>query len=157
MAAAIVRTRGYAIAPGRRLDALRPWQFVVLQHVARRIAAPDRPSGVVGVDEVDVVGFADAWVSRMGGRARRDLGRLLAYLEHVAPLVAGFVSRFTRLDSSAQDAVLASLERSSNDLLRAGFEGVKALVFLGYYRDARTWSMLGYDGPLVRRPAGGWQ
>jgi hypothetical protein len=52
--------------------------------------------------------------------------------------------------------VLASLEASSSDLLRAGFDGLKSLVFFGYYRDPRAWRLLGYDGPLVRRPAGGW-
>ena len=56
-----------------------------------------------------------------------------------------------------QDAVLASVESSSIDLLRAGFDGLRSLVFMGYYRDARTWSLVGYDGPLVNRPPGGWR
>jgi hypothetical protein len=81
----------------------------------------------------------------------------MAYLEHVAPLAVGLVSRFTALSPAAQDRVLASLERSPYDLLRAGFDGLKALVFMGYYRDARTWGIVGYDGPLVRRPEGGWR
>jgi hypothetical protein len=53
--------------------------------------------------------------------------------------------------------VLASVEASSSDLLRAGFDGLKSLVFMGYYRDPRTWGILGYDGPLVNRPRGGWR
>jgi hypothetical protein len=93
----------------------------------------------------------------MPERLRRDLGRFLAYLEHVAPLAAGHSSRFTRLGPEAQDAVLASIEASRHDLLRAGFDGLKSLVFIGYYRDVRTWSLVGYDGPLVGRPGGGWR
>ena len=53
--------------------------------------------------------------------------------------------------------MLAAIEASSSDLLRAGFDGLKSLVFMGYYRDARTWGILGYDGPLVGRPPSGWQ
>jgi hypothetical protein len=26
---------------------------------------------------------------------------------------------------------------------------VKAALFMGYYRDPRTWSILGYEGPRV--------
>ena len=51
---------------------------------------------------------------------------------------------------------LAALEASSQDLLRGGFTGLKSLVFMGYYRDARTWKVLAYDGPLVGRPENGW-
>ncbi len=88
---------------------------------------------------------------------KRDLGRFLGYLEHLAPAAVGLGSRFSRLDAADQDRVLASLESSSSDLLRAGFEGLKSLVFMGYYRDPRTWSILGYDGPMVGRPARGWR
>jgi hypothetical protein len=153
---ALVRTRGYAVPAGRTLAGFTAWQFVVVQHAARRIAAPDR-AGVPSSDDVDVAGFADDWVSRMPAAVRRDLGRFLAYLEHLAPVGCGLASRFTRLTPSEQDRVLSATEASSNDLLRAGFEGLKSLVFLGFYRDARTWSILGYDGPLVARPEGGWR
>jgi hypothetical protein len=159
VAIATVRTSGYAIPVGRRLVAFATWQFVVVQHAARRIAAPDDAAdgAVPGADDVDVAGFVDAWVARMDAGVRRDFGRFLAYLEHVAPLGFGFASRFTRLLPMAQDRVLRGVEASSNDLIRGGFEGLKSLVFMGYYRSARTWSIVGYDGPLVGRPAGGWR
>jgi hypothetical protein len=158
-ALALVRTRGYAVRGDRRLTALSPWQFVVVEHAARRIVAPDRPDDriIPSADDVDVAGFVDGWVARLPERVQRDLGRFLAYVEHLAPLGAGFASRFTRLAPADQDAVLASIEASSSDLLRAGFDGLRSLVFLGYYRDARTWSIVGYDGPLVNRPPGGWR
>jgi hypothetical protein len=74
----------------------------------------------------------------------------------MAPLGAGFASRFTRLPPESQDRVLAGLESSSVDLLRGAFDGLKSLVFMGYYRDPRTWAILRYDGPLVNRPDAGW-
>jgi hypothetical protein len=155
---ALVRTGGYAIRPGRKLVCLSPWQFVFLEHAARRIAAPDRPadSSIPTPDDVEVAGFLDGYLARMPWNLRRDLLRFFAYVEHVAPLGAGFGSRFTRLASADQDRVLSSVEASSSDLLRGGFEGLKSLVFMGYYRDARTWKILGYAGPLVGRPPGGW-
>jgi hypothetical protein len=158
-AVAFVRTRGYAVEPSRALLAFAPWQFVVVQHAARRIVAPDRPGdpAIPSADDVDVAGFADAWSARLPAGVRRDLGRFLAYVEHLAPMGAGFGARFTRLAAAAQDAVLASLEASSSDLLRAGFDGLRSLVFMGYYRDPRTWGIVGYDGPLVGRPPGGWR
>ena len=155
---AVGRTRGYAIDPARRLAVLSGWQFVVVQHVARRVVAPDRPddASIPTADGLDVAGFVDAWMALMPARVRRDLGRYIAVIEHVAPLGAGFTSRFTRLAPADQDAGLASLEASPVALLRAGFDGLKALILMGYYRDARAWPIVGYDGPLVGRPASGW-
>jgi hypothetical protein len=156
---AVVRTGGYRVSPGVRLLALSPWQFVVVEHAARRITAPDiqSDSSIPSADSLEVAGFVDSWIARMPPRQRRDLGRFLAYLEHMAPASAGYAARFTRLRPDRQDRVLESIERSSHDLLRAGFDGLKSLVFIGYYRDARTWGMLGYDGPRVGRPVQGWR
>ncbi|MDP9033743.1 MAG: gluconate 2-dehydrogenase subunit 3 family protein [Myxococcota bacterium] len=156
-AVATLRARGYTVPATRTLAALAAWQFVVVQHAARRIVAPDRQDAdIARADDLDVAGFVDGWVSRLPPRTHRDLGRFLAYVEHVAPLRVRFASRFTRLVASDQDEVLRSLESSSSDLLRAGFDGLRSLVFLGYYRDARTWKGIGYDGPLIGRPRGGW-
>jgi len=157
--AGVLRARGYALPPGRRLLALSAWQFVVVQHAARRIAAADRTGdgSIPTPDDLDVAGFVDAKLARMGADLRRDFGRFLAYIEHLAPLRGGLASRFTRLDAAAQERVLAATEASSSDLLRAGFDGLKSLVFMGYYRDARAWGIVGYDGPRVGRPPNGWQ
>jgi len=158
-AIAVVRTRGYAVPAGRRLVALSVWQFVVVQHAARRITAPDREADatIPAADDLDVAGFVDGWIGTMHRRLRHDLGRFLAYLEHVAPITSGFAGRFSHLRARDQDRVLSAVEASSSDMLRAGFEALKALVFLGYYRDPRTWRIVGYDGPLYGRPSGGWR
>jgi hypothetical protein len=158
-AVAIVRTRGYAVpaSVASSLLALSPWQYVVVQHLARRIAAPDRDDASIPTpDETSVAGFVDGYVARLPPPLRRDLLRALAFVEHLAPLAAGCASRFSRLGPADQDRVLASLEASREDLLRGAFDGLKSLVFMGYYRDPRTWSVLSYDGPIVNRPEGGW-
>lgn len=157
-AVAFVRTRGYSVPATETLAVLSPWQFVVVQHAARRITAPDRPgdASIPTADDLDVASFVDAWMARMPPRICRDLRRFFAYLEHVAPLSAGYLSRFTRMEPQAQDHVLAAVERSSSDLLRAGFDGLRSLIFLAYYRAPSTWRIIGYDGPLVGRPTSGW-
>ncbi len=158
-AVAVVRTRGYAVPAGRTLVVLSAWQLAVVEDAARRIAAPDRPgdASIPTPDALDVAGFVDAWMAHMPAKVRRDLGRFLGYLEHLAPLACAMTTRFTRLGPDEQDRVLSAVEASSSDLLRAGFEGLKALVFMGYYRDPRTWGLVGFDGPQVGRPAEGWR
>ncbi len=158
-AVALVRTRGYVVPEAvlAKLEALNAWQYVVVQHVARRIAAPDRADPTIPTtDEADVVGFVDGYVARVPPAVRRDLLRALAFVEHLAPLGVGLTSRFTRLPPEDQDRVLASLESNAQDLLRGAFDGLKSLVFMGYYRDPRTWAILRYDGPLLNRPVNGW-
>ena len=150
---AVVRTRGYDVAPERaaRLRTLTRWQYIVLAAAARRIAAPDVQDGSVpSADDVDVAQFLDGYLEKLPEPMRRDFMRLLAYLEHLAPLGCKLASRFSRLSPADQDRVLASLESSSEGLLRGGFDGLKSLVFMGYYRDPRTWKILGYAGPFVR-------
>lgn len=145
-AVAVLRSSGYEA--GVRLVGLEPWEYVVVQHLARRVCAADAP-GVVTPDETDVAGFVDAYVPTMPPKLRRDLGRFLRFVEQLAPVPLGHSSRFTRLSPEDQDRVLASLESHSMELLRGGFDAVKALLFMGYYRDSRTWGILGYGGPLV--------
>ena len=147
---ALVRSRGYEVPEGIRgkLVGLEAWQYVVVQHLARRVCAADEP-GVLTPDVADVAGFVDGYVANMAPRMRRDLGRFLGVIEQLAPAALAMTSRFTHLEATDQDKVLGSLESSSSDLLRGGFEGMKALLFMGYYRDARTWRIIGYDGPRV--------
>ena len=156
-----VRTGGYDLGPAHpgALRSLSAWQFVVVQALARRIAAADDPNdeSIPSADAVDVAGFVDAYVAEMHPLMRRDLVRLLSFIEHLAPLGVRAASRFTKLDGATQDAVLSWLESNDQGLLRGGFAAVKSLVFMGYYRDPRTWKILGYAGPLVGRPVGGWQ
>jgi hypothetical protein len=147
---AVVRMRGYELKDDVRaqLVALEPWQYIVVQHLARRVCAADEP-GVVTPDDADVAGFVDRYVAGMPSRMARDLGRFLGVVEQLAPAGIGKTSRFTRLRAVEQDLVLASLENHTSELMRGGFEGIKALLFMGYYRDARTWGVLGYEGPRV--------
>ena len=143
-----VRTSGYPDPP-KKLLALAPWQYVVVTVVARRIAAPDGPDAP-STDDVDVAGFVDGYIANMPPKLREDIGALLGVVEHVAPLRAGFRRRFSNLGPAEQDTTLAWLERADG-LLAGAFEGLKALIFMGYYRAPQTWALLGYEGPTLGR------
>lgn len=146
----VVRSSGYVGPNGAAPVALSKAEWDTVQALARRIAATDGPDAP-SADDVDVVGFVDGYIASMDAPVRKDLLQFLGYIEQVAPLSLGLFSRFTRLDPAQQDRVLAALESSSSDLFRGGFQGVKALMFMGYYRDPRTWKIIGYDGPQVGR------
>ncbi len=138
---ALVRGGGYSLPPGVTLAELAPWQWVVFDAVGARILAPER---------ADVGSFADAYVAGLAPRDRDDLMGLLAYVEHLAPLAAGFGPRFSQLGPEQQDRVLEAIERHPIGLLRAGFQALKALALMAHYRRDSSFSALGYGGPVVK-------
>jgi hypothetical protein len=158
-AVAFFRSRGYELPEeiAGRLIALEPWEYIFVQHAARRICAADRDdASIPTADDTNVADFADAYIAALPADLKSDLKNLLLLVEHLAPLACGFSKRFSELAPSDQDRVLASLESNDETLLRGGFAGLKSLLFMGYYRDPRTWQMLGYSGPRLNRPALGW-
>jgi len=150
-------TRGYEVPAetARALRALGPKEFLVVRALAARIVRPDAPD-MPSPDDVGVAAFVDGLVARLDAANRSDLLRLLHIVEHVMPPASGYASRFTQLPGPAQDAVLTSMMTSRVPLLRGAFEALKSLCVMGYFRDARSWAGIGYDGPLAGRPAGGW-
>jgi hypothetical protein len=156
---AFFRTRGYELAPeiAGRLRSLEPWEYIFVEHAARRICAADREDASIPTsDDTRVADFADAYIAALPDDLKSDLKNLLLLVEHLAPLACGLSKRFSELAAADQDRVLASLEANDETLLRGGFAGLKSLLFMGYYRDPRTWHMLGYAGPRLDRPALGW-
>lgn len=160
--AVAVRRSGYHVDPLRaaRLRTLSPWQLVVVDAIAARVCASGLADGAndapptaaaVGVGE-----FVDEWLAASEPGVRKDLLALIATIEHGYPIACGQFHRFSSLGPAAQDQVLRALSTSSSKMLRGGFSGLKSLLMLGYYRDPRTWGVLGYDGPTKGRPPEGW-
>lgn len=145
----LCRGSGYELPGG--LLVLSASEAAALRAFALRICAADVP-GVPTIDDTHVLGFADTQLAAMDPPLRRDLGRFLLYLEQLAPVACGYAGRFSKLTPDAQDIVLRALERSEQGIFRGAFQSVKALVLMGYYRDDRTFAILGYDGPKVGKP-----
>lgn len=157
-----IRLGGYAVDDRRAayLKVLSPWHLAVLDAVSARLCLADVPYDAIGAPprpaDVGVAEFVDAFVAASHPTVQRDVQGLIALVEHLWPLRCGHAHRFTRLDAAAQDDVLAKMESASIGLVRGAFQGLKTLVMMGYWRDPRTWGVLGYDGPEVARPDGGW-
>lgn len=155
-------TSGYELAADEAaaLYALSPKELLIVRALAARLLRPDEPAPgeapFPDPTELRVAEAVDELVARLDDANRSDLKRLLHAVEHAVPLTAGFTSRFTRLEGDDQDAVLAAMETSSIGLLRGAFQTLKGLCAMPYYASALAWAPLGYDGPLVGRPAEGW-
>lgn len=145
---------GYEVpsAVSRRLANLSEKEYLIVEALADRILRSD-DGALPPPREVDTALSVDALLSTLHPADRRDLLRLLHVIEHALPPWEGMLSRFTRLDGAEQDAVLEAMQSGSSHLMRAGFEGIKSICALAYFRDDRTWEAIGYDGPLVGRRA----
>lgn len=157
-----VRTSGYRVDAKRAasLKTIAPWQLAVIDAVASRICAADvaydSPGAPPSPLEVGVGEFVDAFLAACEPSIARDCKGAIGFVEHAWPIACGELHRFTALSPDRQDVVLSKMEASSSDLVSGAFHGLKSLVMMGYWRDPRTWGVLGYDGPLVNRPPDGW-
>ena len=129
------------------------WEASILIDAARSLI-PDTPgalpsagpSGRELADNVDryLVGLPTSMIRRIHG--------MFAFVEH-ATLVDGHLLRFTRLPPAARHSYLKGLAEA--DGIRSdAFHGLRDLCLVGWYQDSRTWSSLGYEGPLLRRAPG---
>jgi Gluconate 2-dehydrogenase subunit 3 len=146
---------GYALdaATAGRLRALSPKEYLVMQAVARRVLAADADDAP-SADAVEVALAVDAYVAKLPAPVQREVGALLQLVEHGSGLLRLRASRFTRMSAAEQDATLRDWESSSLTVRRRGFQALRTLAFLGYWRDDRTWPLIGYTGPMLpRRPS----
>jgi len=143
---------GYALDPAiaSRLRALTPKEYLIFDAVARRLVAPDGPDAPA-FDAVGVTLFVDSYLARLDEALRNDVRALIQLVEHGGFLFRLQASRFTHLSADEQDAVLADWQSSRLAVRRRGFQALRTLAFLGFYRDDRTWPLLAYTGPTVRR------
>ncbi len=153
-AAALVgrQLSGYRLdaATTAKLRALSPKQFLVMAAVARRICASDDPEAPSS-DDTECALFIDSYVARLEPGLRKDVCALIELVEHGAGPLCGVASRFTHMSAAAQDATLDAWAHGRLAVQRQGFQALRSLAFMGYWRDVRTWPLLGYSGPMVTR------
>jgi hypothetical protein len=139
---------GYAIdaATAEKLRVFSPQEYLVMQAAARRILAPDG-NDAPSPDDVACALHVDAYVARLPPPLQRDVKALLLVLEHGSAVS----TRFTRMSPSRQDDVLRAWQGSALALKRRGFQALRTLAFVGYWRDDRTWPLIGYTGPMLPR------
>jgi hypothetical protein len=177
---ALLRVRGYPKRAPRNVvhdpeagpgtgaaeDFLSDAEYMILSSVFARILAVDSLTDLKStrlgfeakeqavppsMTEVGSMAFAEGYIEAMQPYLRKDLLGFLQLIEHVLPLSYGFSTRFSKLADEAQDKVLRGLEAHRVGLVRGGFQGLKSLAFMSYYRHPKTWGLLGYEGPLLGR------
>jgi hypothetical protein len=120
-------------------------EYAIFRAVAARIVDGAGDSAPTA-DELEVALRVDAYVSQMPPPIRGDISALLQLLEHSSAIF----SRFTALSPEAQDAALRAWESSRLDVRRQGFQALRSLAFMGYWRHDRTWPLIGYTGPIKK-------
>ena len=138
-----------------RLQSLSAKEYRVIEAIAGRILRSE-DAALPPPERLEVALYIDGFVSRLEPADRDQLGQLLGLIEHGLPLRSGRLGRFSSLDGEGQDAVLEAMRGSSFALLRAGLDALKTLCVMAYFRHPASWEAIGYDGPLVGRPRGGW-
>jgi D-cysteine desulfhydrase len=144
---------GYHLDPATaaRLKALTPKEYLILEAIVRRMLAPDRPDAP-SAEVVGAAQFADAYLARLDAGSRADVRALLHLVEHGSGPFRLGLTRFSRMSPEEQDATLADWEHSRLAIRRRGFQAMKMLAMLGYWRADVTWPLIGYTGPILPRP-----
>jgi hypothetical protein len=138
---------------GAKLRAFSAKEFLIMQAIARRLLAADErgKQDAPSAEHVGVALFVDSYVARLPVAIANEVRTLLHLVEHGGVLFRLRPTRFTRMVEAEQDATLADWQDSRLSARRRGFQALRTLAFLGYYRDARAWPLVGYSGP-VRLP-----
>lgn len=122
------------------MKSLPPAEAELLRVLAARIV-PE----TAGLDDAGIGRFfsiVDGALMDREPAVRRAFATFLGVLR-LAPVLR-YGRTFERLPAERQDAVLAWLENCPIGLLRAGFWGLKAMVFMGYYGQPETNGLIGY-------------
>lgn len=135
------------------MSALSPDRRELLLSLARRIVP-----GVAELDDAsraEFLALIEGFVDGRPAALRAQLFLFLSVLRWLPALLHG--ARFERLPPEAQDAFLRRVQDAPSALVRKGFWGVKALVFMGYYGRPAAGPSIGYrpsrtGNDLLRKP-----
>ena len=128
-----------------------PRETEILTQVVVRMVDTGEP-GAPPVRETRAIATLDALCGSLDPAATAPLPALLRLVEWGPLLFERRFARFTTLDAAGQDAALTGWMRSDLALRRMGFYALRNLSLLGYWSQDATWPLVGYAGPLLKRP-----
>jgi hypothetical protein len=144
-------------SPARRgaappaLRALSPGEWEVLGAVADTVV-PRGGAFALGAADVGLAARIDGFLAEQDPELAGGVRGALWLLEYGAPLLAGRLARFSRLDADARSEVFGALPRRFG-LARRVFTGLRQLCLFSFYSLPESWPALGYEGPWVRPAA----
>lgn len=125
----------------------------ILTHVVERMLDGGDPAAPA-VRATRTIETIDALCAGLDPSATAPLPALLRLVEWGPILFDRRLARFTSLDDAGRDASLHGWMTSGIALRRIGFYALRNLALLGYWSQDETWPLIGYAGPLLRRPGG---
>jgi hypothetical protein len=124
----------------------------ILTHVVERMVETGEP-GAPPVRSTRAIATIETLCTALDPGATAPLPALLRLVEWGPLLFEARPARFTRIDAAAKDASLEGWMRSRFLWRRLGFQALRNLAMLGYWSQDETWTLIGYHGPLLGRPA----
>ncbi|RIL02037.1 MAG: hypothetical protein DCC71_16825 [Proteobacteria bacterium] len=128
-----------------------PREREVLTQVVERMVDTGAPAAPP-VRTTRTIDTIDALCAGLDPATTAPLPALLRLVEWGPVLFERRFARFTSLGAAGQDAALAGWMTSGLALRRMGFYALRNLALLGYWSQDETWPLIGYAGPLIRRP-----
>jgi len=123
----------------------------VLTAIVERMVATGEP-GAPTVRGTGTMNTIDALCAGLDPVATAPLPALVRLVEWGPVLFERRLARFTTLDDAGRDASLRGWMTSGLALRRIGFFALRNLAMLGYWSQDETWHLVGYGGPLLRKP-----
>ncbi|MDT8989309.1 hypothetical protein RQP54_00375 [Curvibacter sp. APW13] len=137
-----------ADAPAQRLLVLSSGQAVTMAAIAAAVVPSQQ--GFPSVAQAQVVQRLDEELWLSDASIQDDMRAALDVAEWL-PLAYGHFSRFTRLERTAQQALLQRWMASSVETVRAIGTNLKLVSHFMYFGHPSTWAAIGYDGPFQKR------
>jgi hypothetical protein len=139
------------VVPATAAPFFLPRDREILTVVVERMVDTGEPSAPP-VRATRTIETIDALCARLDPVSTAPLPALLRLVEWGPFLFERRFARFTGLDAAGQDAALTGWMTSGLALRRMGFFALRNLALLGYWSQDETWPLVGYAGPLLRRP-----
>jgi len=149
VAGTLVTACGNATSGPLRLLVLSASQATTLAALAQAVV-PSQP-GFPNVAQAQVVQRLDEELWLSDSSIQDDLRAALGALEWM-PLAYGHFTRFSRLATSEQQALIQRWMESRFDLVRAIATNLKLVAHFMYFGHPSTWGAIGYDGPFQKLP-----
>jgi len=147
VAGSLVTACGNATSGPLRLLVLSPSQATTLAALAQAVV-PSQP-GFPNVAQAQVVQRLDEELWLSNSSIQDDLRAALGALEWM-PLAYGHFTRFSRLATFEQQALIQRWMESRFDLVRAIATNLKLVAHFMYFGHPSTWGAIGYDGPFQK-------
>ena len=152
--AGVLTTRRFGCYPSDDFDGavMARWEAHTMA-AAAMVLIPDVPGEwpEKGPSAMEVAQNVDAYLRGMPRPMRREIRGLFGLIEH-GTLLSRRIRRFSRLSAEKRHDVLTRL-RDRGGMFALAIEGLRALCYVGWYQDDRTWEAIGYSGPLMERDA----